>query len=99
MSSARRLIGRLLVSAIALVASASNAYGATIFDPKYRFQSIETEHFVIYFHQNEGPQARRLGAIAEEVWHRLESRFGGKPPSRTHVVLADQAEEAKSLST
>src|SRR5262249_47051512 len=99
MSSARRLIGRLLVSAIALAASASNAYSATIFDPKYHFQSIETEHFVIYFHQNEGPLARRLGPIAEEVWHRLESRFGVKPPSRTHVVLSDQAEEANGLAT
>jgi len=71
---------------------AVRAHAATVHDPRLRFQTITTEHFVIYFHQGEEETAARLAGIAEETWERLERRFGPLPGGRTHVVLADEAE-------
>src|SRR5262245_45582388 len=61
----RTTIAALLASAL-LGAASANA--ASLFDPALRFRQLQTEHFVIYFHQGEGRLAQRLGSIAEETW-------------------------------
>src|SRR5262245_18752666 len=99
MSSAQRLTITLLVSSVVLLAAASKVYGAAIVDPTYRFRTIHTDHFDIYFHQKEERLAERLSTIAEEVWHKLEARFGLSMPRNTHVVLADQTELSNGLAT
>ena len=69
------------------------------FDPRYRFQAIPTEHFVIYFHQGEDALARRLARIAEETWQALRTPLGRTAPSRTHVILVDQTDIANGWAT
>src|SRR5262249_10132930 len=58
------------------VAVAANA--ASLFDPIYRFRTLTTPHFIIYFHQGEERLASRLAAIAEETWTALERPLGVK---------------------
>jgi Tol biopolymer transport system component len=94
MSHARRLTALLLISAASHVAALQ---AATLFDPALRFRALTTDHFVIYFHQGEDRLARRLAAIAEDTWHRLQQPLGG--PQRTHVVLVDQTEVANGYAT
>lgn len=72
---------------------------ASRFDPALRFRALATEHFIIYFHQGEDRLARRLAIIAEDTWHTLERPLGVTPPRRTHVVLADQTEQANGYAT
>jgi WD40-like Beta Propeller Repeat len=99
MSSAQRLTITLLASSVVLLAAGSKAYGAAIVDPAYRFRTIQTDHFVIYFHQKEERLAERLSTLAEEVWRNIETRFGLSMPQKTHVVLVDQTELANGLAT
>src|SRR6476620_10084788 len=73
----RRLIGALLVG---VLLCATSARGAAFFDPAFRFRTIRTPHFVIYFHQGEERLAGRLAVIAEETWRTLEQTFGAPPP-------------------
>src|SRR5262252_46662 len=72
---------------------------AQLFDPDLRFRQLTTEHFVLYFHQNEEGLARRLAPIAEETWRTLEQPLGVRPPRRTRVVLADQTELFNGYAT
>src|SRR5262245_53883906 len=101
MFRARRLTRLLTSAAIAfgLLASARAARGATLFDPALTFRVVRTEHFRIYFHQGEDRLAARLSVLAEEAWHALERPLGTRPPAMTHVVLADQAEQANGYAT
>jgi surface antigen Omp85-like protein/WD40 repeat protein len=96
MRGATRLIGALVVS-VSLCAASARA--STLFDPTFRFRTIRTPHFVIYFHQGEDRLAGRLAVIAEEAWRALEHPLGVKPPPLTHVVLADQSEQAGGTAT
>jgi len=92
----RRLIGALLITVLLCAASAR---AATVVDPAFRFRTIRTPHFVIYFHQGEDRLAGRLVVVAEDVWRALEQALGVKPPSLTHVVLADQTEGPGGFAT
>jgi Tol biopolymer transport system component len=73
--------------------SAANRY-----DPRFRFRTISTAHFNIYFHQGEDALARRLAGIAEEVADRLR-RDLGVPTGRVHVILVDQTDLSNGWST
>jgi hypothetical protein len=92
----RRLICALLVSASL---GAASARASTLFDPAFRFRTIRTPHFIIYFHQGEDRLASRVAVIVEEAWRALERPLGVKPPPLTHVVLADQTEQAGGMAT
>jgi hypothetical protein len=72
---------------------------AQLFDPALHFRQLQTEHFTIYFHQDEDRLARRLAQIAEETWRALERPLGLTPPRRTRVVLVDQTEVFNGYAT
>ena len=73
--------------------SAANRY-----DPRFRFRTISTAHFNIYFHQGEEALARRLAGIAEDVAERLRRDLGG-PTGRVHVILVDQTDLSNGWAT
>lgn len=81
----------------ALLARPAAAIG--LVDPRYQFQQIRTAHFVIYFHQGEDGLARRLASFAEAVRDEVAASLGGTAPPLTHVVLADQSEQANGWAT
>jgi hypothetical protein len=88
-----------LVVAAAILLSAIGARGAVLFDPALKFRVLRTEHFRIYFHQGEDQLAARLSVIAENAWRALERPLGTRPPPLTHIVLADQTEQANGYAT
>jgi dipeptidyl aminopeptidase/acylaminoacyl peptidase len=67
---------------------------ASLFDPALRFRTLATDHFIIYFDERHAHLAPQLAAIAEEAWSTVPPILGIRPPARTHVVLADQADAA-----
>ena len=92
--AAYRAHRRRISLALFLLIWAVPGRAASRFDPRYHFRSLETDHFVIHFHQGEDALASHLAAVAEDTWRRMERPFGARPPRRTHVVLADQSELA-----
>jgi Tol biopolymer transport system component len=96
--SRARAISRVALC-FALLVVATRAGAATLLDPSFRFRTLSTEHFLIYFHQGEDRLAVRLAAIAEDVWPRVGQALGITAPRRTHVVLADQSELANGWAT
>jgi Tol biopolymer transport system component len=93
---------RRAISALVLLGAllgASGASAATLLDPRLRFRTIETAHFLIHFHQGEERLAARFAPIAEDVWSRVGSALLVTAPQRTHVILADQTELANGWAT
>src|SRR5690349_20879436 len=101
MLRARRLTLPLVSVAFALVTALTTATvgAASLFDPALKFRVLRAEHFRIYFHQGEDRLAARLAVIAEDAWRALERPLGARPPRLTHVVIADQSEQANGYAT
>lgn len=74
------------------------AYSATL-DPSFKFSTIETEHFVIHFHQGLDDIAKRAASIAEGMNDRLSSTFMWSPEEKTQIVLLDNIDFANGMST
>ena len=87
-----------LLALVLLVVSCAPAGAANRYDPRFRFRTISTPHFTIYFHQGERDLARRLAAIAEDVFTRV-SREIGTPNGRVHVILIDQHDLSNGWAT
>ncbi|MCP4603859.1 MAG: BamA/TamA family outer membrane protein [Proteobacteria bacterium] len=67
-------------------------------DPGLVFQTIETEHFKIHFHQGLEPTARMAASIFEEVHVELTILFGWEVDGPTHVVLVDSTDSANGVA-
>ena len=87
-----------LLALVLLVVVCAPAGAANRYDPRFRFRTISTPHFTIYFHQGERDLARRLAAIAEDVFTRV-SREIGTPNGRVHVILIDQHDLSNGWAT
>lgn len=82
-----------------MLGCAARAVSAAPIDPILRFQTIETRHFSIHFHQGEERLAQRLATIAEDVWQKVGDAFHVVAPARTQVIIANQSELAAGWAT
>jgi hypothetical protein len=92
---------RARVLAVALLVAAAIGHPATAanrYDPRFRFRTIATPRFNIYFHQGEEAIARRLAAIAEDVAQKVAPQLG-IPNGRVHVILVDQNDVSNGWAT
>ena len=87
------------IAAFLVLASGVPVAAGNLFDPAHRYQTVTTEHFVLYFHQGEDALAARLANVAEDVWRQLASQLATTPPPLTHLVLADETEAANGWAT
>jgi Tol biopolymer transport system component len=89
----------LFAALLFLVVTPAVAASQTRYDPRLRFRSITTAHFVIHYHQGEEALAQRLAALAEDVHAELTVRMQHAPRGRTHVILVDQTDEPNGWAT
>src|SRR5262245_23755489 len=99
MTSRRRAAIKFTIVPLLLGLLASSADAAARYDPRLRFQTVRTPHFVILFHQGEERLAQRLAVIAEETHATLGPRFGGRSDIRTYVILVDQNDDSNGSAT
>ncbi len=71
---------------------------ATI-DSSLRFSTIETDHFVIHFHQGLNDIARRAAFISEDVHRKLSPELKWTPTEKTQIVILDNTDFANGLTT
>ncbi|MHB8836077.1 MAG: TolB family protein, partial [Candidatus Methylomirabilia bacterium] len=63
-------------------------------DPAHSWQTIETPHFAIHFHEGCDELAGRAALIAEEAHTQLAPRVGWTPREKTRLIIADDADAA-----
>ena len=85
----------LLAIALALPAVAA----AQPYDPSFRWQTIDTEHFQVHFHQGEEALAQRAAGEAERAHERLVPYLRFEPVERTQIVLSDDFDAANGSAT
>jgi Tol biopolymer transport system component len=67
-------------------------------DPRWRWQTIETDHFRIHFYEGLEDAAHRIAAIAEVTHTRLSAVVGWDPPRTTHVVVTDDSDFSQGIT-
>lgn len=90
------VMGFALALASTSTSEASNIYG-TYNHPDLKWFSMETEHFVIYYHQGKSSSewtARRLASFADEVYDNVTDQYEYKFDNKIHLVVRDSEEIA-----
>lgn len=89
-----------LSRAMALVAATvAGLSAARAGDPDQVWKTIESEHFVIHYHEPLGPVARRLASLAERAHRTLTSAMRSRPTERTHVILRDDTDSPNGFAS
>lgn len=86
----------LLVFLAAVVLS--GAAHAAVYDPGFRFRTMETPRFSIHYHQGLDDVAMRVARIAETVHGRMVDVFRWSPREKTQVVLVDSSDFANGFA-
>lgn len=77
----------------------SQAHATALHDPQLSWETLESQHFLIHFHQGETELANTLAAIAEQQHQRLSQAFNWRPKAKTHVVLTDRFDFSNGWAT
>ncbi len=81
-----------------LFSSFPSTYAAQI-DPSFKFSTIESEHFIIHFHQGLEELARKSAGMAEDIHSLLSDRFLWTPDEKTNMVLIDSSDISNGFAT
>ncbi|OGU25461.1 MAG: hypothetical protein A2X66_01090 [Ignavibacteria bacterium GWA2_54_16] len=57
--------------------------------PDLSWQTIETAHFAVHFHNGAERSAREIAAIAEEVYGPITKLYQHEPDSKVHFIIRD----------
>lgn len=87
----------LLIFLVALLGAASP--GEARLDPRLKWSTLETPHFLILFHDGGEEIAGRAAFIAEEVHQLLMPALRWEPLDKTRLILADVSDAANALAT
>lgn len=91
---ASRWLALALTSAALLSPASARGY-----DPALRWYSIDTEHFVVNYHQGLSELAQRAARALEAAHQRLAPLLGHAPKERVQVVLSDASDDANGSAT
>jgi len=57
--------------------------------PELEWETIETEHFVVYYHQGLDRTPRIITKIAEEIYEPVTSLYKFEPDGKVHIIIKD----------
>lgn len=69
------------------------------YDPDFRWQTLETPHFQVHYHQGLEALAQRAARVAERAHERLAPLLGYSPAQKTQLVLSDDTDLANGSAT
>ncbi len=94
------MMRHLLMTALLVACGSLVSYGQlTIFDPALVWQQLETEHFLIVFHQGLENIAHETATVAEESYEIIKKEFGKAPTDKVYVVIADYIDSIVGSAT
>jgi Tol biopolymer transport system component len=75
------------------------APGESRLDPRLKWSTLETPHFLVLFHDGGEVVAARAAMIAEEAHQLLSPDLRWEPAGKTRLVLADVSDAANGFAT
>lgn len=91
-----------LIFSIAFLLSPVQILGQVSFSqnhPELVWQTFETDHFKIIYHQGIEALADEVARIAETVYEPITSDLGVAPPHKTPIIVTDYLDYSNGLST
>jgi Tol biopolymer transport system component len=88
----------LLLSFIYLLAWQTPGYAAYFHDPDLSWQTLQSEHFEIHFHNGEEPLLPKVVEIAESAHRRVSQFFDWQPEQKTHLILTDRMDFSNAFA-
>lgn len=85
------------VVGLALVLGTVRTTGAG--DPDRVYQTIETDHFIVYYWVPLGAVAHRVAVVAERAHRTLSRVLDHRPSDKTLIVVADDTDSANGSAT
>jgi Tol biopolymer transport system component len=79
---------------LVLLPTASYSYNY----PELEWKTAETKHFVIHFHEGAEWTARKVAAIADDVYDEVTTRYNFPIKQKTHVVVRDMDDIANGFA-
>ena len=89
----RALLALVLLSLLVAVPAEASKW-----DPRLRWQTLDTPHFSIHFHQGEADLALDMAQVAEEVHGLLVPYLKWTPKGRTQIVLVDPTDNSNGYA-
>lgn len=87
----RKLTTCFIVYVVVALCRAGTAFGQpeSYNHPELKWQSIETEHFWVHFHQGAERTAKLTAKIAEEIYEPITSLYQYEPGKKLHFIIRD----------
>ena len=76
----------------------ANAQQSPYNHPELKWQTIETEHFAVHYHQGAERTAREVAGIAEEVYQPITDMYDYRPDGRVHFIIRDHDDYSNGAS-
>src|SRR5690349_8289342 len=68
-------------------------------DPTLEWRTMETEHFVVTYHEPLGMVARRVAVVAERAQQRVGAVLDHVPSDKTQIVITDDTDYANGSAS
>ena len=66
--------------------------------PELVWESFETEHFLIHFHQGTERSAREAATVAEKIYGPVTRMYRHEPAAKTHLIIKDVDDDSNGLA-
>jgi hypothetical protein len=90
---------RLPATALVLALAAALPWPAARADPRYAWETLDTPHFEVHYHQGELQLAQRVARAAELAHQRLTPLLDHVPRERCQLVLVDDTDYANGFAS
>ena len=84
----------LLICILPISLSSQSQYN----HPEIKWQTIETEHFIIHFYSDTEILAREAAGILEYVYPRVTGLYKYEPKEKTHLMFTDTEDVANGAA-
>ncbi|MCH7859893.1 MAG: PD40 domain-containing protein, partial [Candidatus Marinimicrobia bacterium] len=66
--------------------------------PELEWETFETEHFLIHFHQGTERSAREAATVAEKIYGPVTRMYQHEPAAKTHLIIKDVDDDSNGLA-
>ena len=66
--------------------------------PELDWKTIETDHFLIHYHDETTRSARETAVVAEKIYKPITSFYEFEPDSKTHIIIQDTDDASNGMA-
>lgn len=80
---------RMIIRISVFLVQISLLFGQRFNHPELEWKTIESEHFIVHYHQNTEWTANEAIHVAEDIYDPITELYEYEPEDRTHIIIKD----------